>query len=287
MKNILVLISLLFVLAACGDPDITLPTDNYKPKITVQAYIFPGEYVKNIRIMRNFPIGQEINPQTMFLTPEQNSVKVTINNIQLDFDPVTKTYYSMNILVKEKTTYTIEISAQLEGKSLKTMASTTTPEKGFKFLVKNLGTIAYTKNKPYVNFTTSPGVDFYALSIMADSAKVDNFIYENTFLKTQSREDVEKSFNNYKFQSKFFANLQSEVSKPYLFSIEDYDYWFYSPYTVIGYAGDVNFRSFALSAGQVQEFDGNFHEPIRIFNNDGIGVFASAIKDTLKFKVVK
>jgi len=33
--------------------------------------------------------------------------------------------------------------------------------------------------------------------------------------------------------------------------------------------------------------DGNFHEPYPIFEGDGIGVFASAIRETVKFKIAK
>jgi hypothetical protein len=37
----------------------------------------------------------------------------------------------------------------------------------------------------------------------------------------------------------------------------------------------------------VKEFDGNFHEPVQIFTGDGIGVFASAVRDTVVFNIVR
>ncbi|MBI2419393.1 MAG: hypothetical protein HYV28_16140, partial [Ignavibacteriales bacterium] len=53
-----------------------------------------------------------------------------------------------------------------------------------------------------------------------------------------------------------------------------------------GFAGDLNFKNYLLSADS-QEPDGNFHEPVQIFTGDGIGVFASAVKDTLVFSIIK
>jgi hypothetical protein len=56
---------------------------------------------------------------------------------------------------------------------------------------------------------------------------------------------------------------------------------------MIVYAADENYRLFSLSYKNVQEFDGNFHEPKVTLQGDGIGVFASMIADTVYFKVNK
>ena len=58
-------------------------------------------------------------------------------------------------------------------------------------------------------------------------------------------------------------------------------------YRAVVYACDENFRLFLLTYDSVQEFDGNFHEPIMNFTGDGIGVFGSCIADTVYFKVTQ
>jgi hypothetical protein len=67
--------------------------------------------------------------------------------------------------------------------------------------------------------------------------------------------------------------------------IEWINIWFYSKYRVIVYAGDQNFRNFSTTNQELQEMDGNFHAPIVDIKGDGIGVFASAIADTLTFTI--
>ena len=94
-------------------------------------------------------------------------------------------------------------------------------------------------------------------------------------------------FNQYKFRDGEISNLNSYLNISYPFVLNLRDTWFYSSYTIIAYAGDSNFKNYFMTAPAVQEFDGNFHEPIQIFQGDGIGVFASAIRDTIKFTLVK
>ena len=63
--------------------------------------------------------------------------------------------------------------------------------------------------------------------------------------------------------------------------------WFYGNYRIIVYACDENFRLYVLTYKNVQEFDGNFHEPRINIDGDGIGIFGSAIADTVYLKVKK
>jgi hypothetical protein len=53
------------------------------------------------------------------------------------------------------------------------------------------------------------------------------------------------------------------------------------------YAFDKNYKDFLITHDQVQEIDGNFHEPEFHFEGDGIGVFGSAIADTVQITVLR
>ncbi len=275
-KNIYALIVLTLLILSCGDPSVDIDNYGYEAKIVVEAFLFPGERIEHIRIMKNFEIGQEVDTLSLFLTPSENAVSASINGVALDFNSNEKTYYSDLLEIEFGETYELKISAQYNGQTLTAEASTTVPQKGFNITKDSLGTFYYGFGNPVpqVEFNTSPGSDFYVFSIIADSASLENFIYDNYFIPDLDTSDVEESFNSFKHQAKFVANIDSYSSQNFSFNIEIYDSWFYSSYRVIGYAGDENFRNFTFTAKNVKEFDGNFHEPILIFDDDGIGVFA-------------
>ena len=63
--------------------------------------------------------------------------------------------------------------------------------------------------------------------------------------------------------------------------------WFYTTYRIIGYAGDENLKNYFLTHGNVQEMDGNFHEPEFNIEGEGIGIFGSVIADTLEITILE
>ena len=205
----------------------------------------------------------------------------------LYFDQSTNTYFNRQVTVDFNKTYTLAVSAIVDGQNLQTTSTTTTPQKGFAVFNNNLGQFTYDGNPITVNFKTSPGTDFYVFSIVPDTASTANFIYNNVLRKNIDSSDVVSNFNDFKFRDGILDNINSNAGIDYSFTLQLQDTWFYSSYTIIAYAGDTNFKDYFLTAPNVEEFDGNFHEPIQIFTGAGIGVFASAIRDTVKFSIVR
>jgi len=278
---------LMLILTECGNPGVSVNNVPYEPKITVEGYLYCGKPVGNIKLMRNYALGAPVDPSQLYLTPSSNKVTATINGVPLNFDPQTNTYYNSQINVDYNKTYTLEVYATIDGKNLHTTSTTTTPQKGFTVLNKNLGQFTYNAVPININFKTSPGTDYYVFSIVPDTASLNNFIYNNVFRSNLDSSKITTNFNEYKFRSGALPNIDSYSGNTYSFNIGLRDTWFYSTYTVIAYAGDANFKDYFITAPSVQEFDGNFHEPIQIFNGDGIGVFASAITDTVTFSIVR
>jgi len=286
-KNLLVIVlTLIFITTACGDPVVELEND-YEPKIAVSAYIYPEKRVENIRVMKNFQLSGDIDSSSIILTPFTNNVNISINDVPLNFDLKTFSYYTDNLQIDYNKEYTLKISAVVDGKQLYTESKTVTPQKGFEVTVKDLGEIKYREISPTIKFTVSPGTGFYAFSINALEASVDNFIFDNPYEPNIKPEDLEDRLNFYKFQMNMVLNLNLAPNNIYEYEISGLDTWFYGNYEVVVYAGNKNMEDFVLTAGNVQEFDGNFHEPRMYFEGDGIGVFAGAIADTVKFKLVK
>jgi hypothetical protein len=280
------ILPLLFV--RCGDPDVDITGVKYEEKIAVEAYLFATESVKNIKIMRNVPLGSSLDVSTLYLTPTANSVTVTINGTALQFDPGTKTYFNNGIIVKYGNTYKLYVSAVIDGKQLNTQSTTTVPQQGFKLLNNfNMGNIKYLQDQIILKFNPSPGCNVYMFTYLPVSASVTNFIYNNPYFTNISSNDVSNNIYDYMNQYDILTDLNSVTNNEYSYKVENFKMWFYGQYTITAYAGDKNFRDYVLSAPNVKEIDGNFHEPVLDLQGDGIGVFASAVKNTLIFSLVK
>jgi Domain of unknown function (DUF4249) len=287
IKVILILIiPLLFI--RCGDPGVDISNVSYEPKIAVEGYLYAGETIHDIKLTRNFALGQSRDFNKLALTPQDNSVNVSINGIPLLYDPQSKTYYNNSVIVEFGKTYKLSVSAVFDGKQLRTESVTTVPQKGFKLInAGNLGNIRYGIDNIKLDFRPSPGCDLYVFAVIADSASTGNFIYNNTFNSIIDSSDVRKDLNNYKTQFDAVSDIDSYADALHSFNVKPYMTWFYSSYKTFVYAGDKNFRNYLFSVPNVKEFDGNFHEPVQIFTGDGIGVFASAVRDTVVFNIVK
>jgi hypothetical protein len=283
MRNLLIMplaLSLLLSLLSCGDPNINIDTVSYEPKIVVEGYLYPGVPVRNIRITRNFPLNQNVDTASFVIT----DAIVKINGIQLQFDPATLSYKTDAVTVIMGNTYSFEVNATVAGKAMHTTASTTVPGPAFKLLTKRLGTFAY-GDPISLLFIPETATNFYAFSVRPDSASLSNFIFNNNYDSQAKPADIQKNLNEYQYQMSFTENLLPSEKDTIVHPVNDYDTWFYSSYKVIIYAGDQNFKDFVLTAPNVKEFDGNFHEPKLILTGDGIGVFASANRDTAYFTI--
>ena len=283
---VIILAFLMLIISGCGKPGVNLDNAPYNPKITVEGYMYPGQTVSSIKLMRNFPLGSALNISNLYLTPSGNSVTATINGTPLIFDPQTQTYYNNQIMADYGKSYKLEVFATIDGTQLHTTSTTLTPQKGFEVLNKNLGNFSY-GDSIGIKYISSPGTGFYSFSIVPDTANPANFIYNNGIRKKLSQSDVANNLNEYQFRYGNVNNIDSYSNITYSYYITDRNTWFYSSYTVVAYACDENFKEFLLTSPNVEEIDGNFHEPVETFQGDGIGVFGSAISDTVKFSIIQ
>lgn len=283
-----VLLTALSFLTGCGDPSVDPLSFSYEPKIVVNAFIYPGEEIKDIVISRNFPLSSKIDSNQFVLTPVENKVVITINGTLLEYDPVRKSYGTNKVAVEYATMYKLEVSAEIDGKMYSATSETTTPAHDFTLVNSNLGTFKYSdESLPLVEFSTIPGVDFYLVSVLPRNPTLENFIYDNSFMPNLDKKDVEKDFNNFVFQSVMAQNIITASPVNYGIGIRRFHSWFYDSYKVVVYAGDQNFRNFAITAANVKDMEGNFHEPLINIKGDGIGVFASAVKKEATFTITK
>lgn len=284
MKKIIYIVSAFLTVwfVSCGNPNLDISEVQYEPKLVIEGYLFADRPVDNIRVFRNFPLNQSIDTLSLFV----RDADVQLNGVRLKFNPFKLCYFHDSIIVQKGNSYTLKVSGTVDGKLLQASSSTTVPAGTIMLQKRDFGTLTY-GDSIMVGLTPATSSDFYAFSIIPDSASMETFAFENNVVPNIKREEVEKEFNRYIFQLALLLNIQPYSTDIITQQIREFNTWFYSPYTVVVYAGDKNFKDYVLTAKMVKEFDGNFHEPRLNFSGDGIGVFGSAITDTIRFTLRK
>jgi hypothetical protein len=295
--NIALVFTAFVILNACGEGVVDIGSENYQAKIVVEAYLSPGCPVDDIKISRNVPLNTAISGDDIYLSNADVRITVIETNkeYKLDYDHVKRSYkYNGNELrIDYNKSYKLTVNVLIDGKQLSAKSVTTTPQKGFS-IDKELsisGEIKYREKDQNGNlekitmyFTPSPGTAFYAFGVVAVDANINNFIYSNPYFKIDTSEVI-KDFLQYKYESSYVNQINSGAKQSK--EIEWMDTWFYGNYRTIVYAGDQNFKDYFITINQLQEMDGNYHEPKLHFEGDGIGVFGSFIADTVYFHINK
>ncbi len=299
MKAVSIIFLTIFsiLIISCGESTVELE-QTFKPKIVMQAIIYPGQQVSGISISRNIPINTQPNPKTLFISDANLSITdlSTGKVYKLSYNPSKFSYQydGKDWIVDYDRSYKLLITARIDDVILTASSVTKTPAKGFSIIkektvsgelkYKEQDALGSVKEIP-LKLNLSPGTTYYPISLVALDASDTTFIYDNSYLEVK-QEDVVKNLDRYKYIQRQIQNINPNAADI------DYDInwisiWFYSRYRMIVYAADENFRIYNLTYRGVQEFDGNFHEPKINIVGDAIGVFGSMIADTVYFKVKK
>jgi hypothetical protein len=289
---------LIIALTGCTENLVELGENTYSPKIVVEGYLFANQKVENIKVTRNFPLNSSIQVSSIVLSSADVSIKelesgkdfkLTFNTQKFTFE-----YAGNDLFIDYGKEYQLNVSAIVDGKRLYASSITKVPQKGFKINreLSQFDPIFYrepdamgTPKSFVLNFTPSPGTKFYLISLLALDASDKTFVYDNPYFEIK-KEDLNKELDRFRLQANQLPNINSfggniEYEIPWL------DLWFYGNHRLILYAVDENYRLYFQTYGSVQEFDGNFHEPRFNFIGEGIGVFGSAIADTVYLTVKK
>lgn len=283
----------------CGEGTVDIGDNTYTPQIVIEGYLYPGKKVQDIKISRNLPITiTRIDSLSLFLPDADVYITDISQNraYKLNYNKSRYSYETNNdsLVIDYGKSYKLDVRARIDNRNLTASAATLVPQKGFTILrdQSTLGTLKYREKdnsgqlKNFViTVKPSPGTDFYAISSNALNASVTTFIYDNPVVKFDVN-DVNKSFFNLKYQMRRLMDINS-YGQSVSYTIDWFDCWFYSKYRIIVYACDDNFKYYILTHSSVKEPDGNFHEPRMFIEGDGIGVFGSAIADTVYFSVTK
>ena len=300
MKSLKYILVASLFLTACGTGVVEVDDSNYEAKIAIDGYIYPHNPVTNIRIMRNFPLNTSLLRTDVFLVDAQVTLTDETNqqDYTLVFNPQTLAheYPGNDLVIEYGQSYTLRVIATIDGTQLQCSTTTHVPEEGF-HVVRQDSKIAPSKFFPLnadgsaekweFAFERSPNTGFYALSVVALDADTSTYIYDSPFSRFDNASDFEEEeWKDQIYNFTWQQDLQMRSGATTL-PLDWYLFSFYGNYRTILYAGDQNFRDYLLTAWQIQEIDGNFHEPVLHIEGDGIGVVGSAIADTVFLEVLR
>ncbi|MBL7994331.1 DUF4249 family protein [bacterium] len=294
----------LLLLTACGEGKVSISELSYEPKIVFNAFITPGKAADDIRIQRNFPVGQDFNTDAQYLINalvtltkvETNETITLVNNLNF---PDNYFYDTTGTIIEYGKAYRLDVRAEIDGDTLHASSTTVTPNPGFQVVPEQsrLSPMHYvekdslTGEVKYFNvaFQRSPGTQFYVASMKSLAAAKSAFIYppDNPFIPDKfDSSDVVKNLKELTTSSIWIQDtpLDNGISETVL---DWFLFSFYGDYRLTVYAGDQNFRDFVETYDQVQDIDGNFYEPVFHIEGDGIGVFASYVADTTSFSILR
>ncbi len=294
IKKLMGLASLAIIINACGEGTVNITDVSFQPKIVIQGVLVP-EQLARVKLFRNFPLNATVTEREIILRDAQALIRDAAGQPHdLSFNPQNNSYEAESLIVEYGQTYTLEVRATIDSEALFATSTTSVPQPGFQILEDKslLGSMPYRQrdlNGEIINFEItfdrSPGTTYYAASYTALAADTATFIYENPFGDVTT-DDLIKDFNDFKYT---FDWIQDTPTVPGESTIEVFSFftWFYGDYRAVLYAADRNYRDFLSTFNQVQEIDGNFHEPAFHIEGEGIGVFGSAVVDTAFFRIIR
>lgn len=290
------------VASGCGKGEYVLSKDSYEPRIVVQGFLQPGEPVERIWVWRNF--RADANLRHLDLVPDDTRVTLTDEDSGLEYlltwhpgERLRDNYFEYTgdgLSIEHGGSYTLDVTATIEGQALHTWSTTTVPQPGFEIVGVNHRQLPYRPldeaGKP-VNFAVTiernPDVRLYLATIrpvegVADSS---NFVYDNPFTDEKPA-DVQRELTDWDYSYDWIQNVPREPGQS-IIELFWYEFWFYGQHEITVYAADANYEDFLQTFDDVQEEDGNFHEPSRQMEGDGLGVFGSVVVDRIRVEVLR
>ncbi len=300
MKTIIYIFSLgalLLLAASCGKTSVEIDSSTYQPKIVINALLEPGQTVQGIKLTRNFPVGETIDVNSCNLTSAVAMMRdeSAQTDYPLTFDPQTESFYEAtgSLRIGHNKTYSFTVQAEIDGKALQASAKTTTPGSGFSIdAAKSVPEFIHYRDfeidgqpvLPTLVYNLTGGVGLYALSIQSLEGDSSTFITANPFgVKLEELEPQQLYEMRFSQAWDLFESRSSGQAELEIFW---YQFWFYGNYQCVLYAGDRNYWHFIQTYDDVQDVDGNLRQPLMYIDGDGIGLFGSAARDTLNFRLL-
>ncbi len=298
-----IIIGILFsilLFSSCGTPTISVDESTYEPKIVINGFLIPGNPVSKIKIDRNFPLGQTIDKNDIPLGEAQVQITDmetgTVYPLTYNSDSAWFEYNGSELAVAYGNGYRLDVTATVDGRQLQAASLTTVPDEGLEIdrVASGYGDLTYRQMNaqgelisPLIVYQQSENTAFYLLSISSLDAGFSSFIYENPMgQKLEKMLDRGRKIEDLQYGGKWKRPDNQNNSYSFM-EVNWFRIWFYGLYRLVLYAGDQNYYHYYNTSNNVMGMDGNLHEPIFDIEGDGIGVFGSAVTDTVYLNVLR
>lgn len=284
--------------AGCGQGTVPVTNDSYEPRIVIEGFVSPGQRLEGpagVLLTRNVRFDENLRNADLIL--RQARVRLVavesgaVYPLVFDREAERYVYRDDDLVIEHGKSYTLEVEATVRGTALAARATTTVPEAGFGIVAVQPDTVLHYRPLDADGEVTtfkvvierSPGTRFYLTTIRPLSLGPDIFVYDNPF-SDESPGDVANNLDDFNYAYDWIQNTPRTAGRSTI-ELFWFNFWFYTDYRVIIYAADRNYSNFIQTFGDVQEEDGNFHEPVFRVEGDGIGVFGSYIRDEVRVRV--
>ena len=283
-------------LASCGKPAVDIVGQGYEPRIAIEGLLMPGYPVRHIQVTRNFRVDRAIpdgglGPGATVVLVDQGRGGRRYPLVFRDAVSLNDRFYEYpgtDLEIEHGATYSLEVSARIDGQDLFARATTTVPERGFRIVDIAPQRLAYRERGAdgqvrdvKLRLERAPGTRFYLLTVRPLAPSPETFVYDNPF--TDEKPD-KVDIVDFSYEWEWIQNTP-RVAGLSTMNVFWWDLWFYGRYEIVVFAADANYASFLQTFDEVQEDDGNFHEPVFAIEGDGIGYFGSAVPDTVYLEV--
>ena len=302
LNSAIAVLTTLALLAACGKGQVQVTNNSYEPRIVIEGVVLPGHPVGDIRIGRNFRVDENLrlapsivlSDADVVLVDEQDGRRfsLTFRDAQRSGDNYLDGRYEYpgdDLTIEHGNSYTLEVRATLEGEQLFARATTTVPAAGFRIAAAPPSESTYRQRDAHgdlinleLTIERSPGTTFYLMTATPLRAETDNFIYDNPFT---DEKPGSLDLGDFNYNWEWIQNTPATAGRSTM-GLFWWNLWFYGRHRIVVYAVDKNWSNFLQTFDEVQEEDGNFHEPLFKVEGDGIGYFGSAIADTVFIEVL-
>lgn len=293
------------LISACGKGVVDVTRQSYEPKIVIEGLLIAARPIGKIHITRNFPVDANLRTMSLIEHVEETIVTVTEvatgRKVTLEFRGPSgfgshqlKDYYWTDseaaLIIEHGKSYRLDVSMPIEGKVANASAITHVPEAGMAIKTINYNSLPYRAEDESgelqqftITLQRSPGVNFYMTTIEAQNAVLDSLILDNAFEEIDIEEAID-DLDEYAYEVEWIQNTPTTPGESFM-----HIYWnalyFYGDYKLTVFGADYNYAQFLQTYDEVQEMDGNFHEPYFNIDGDGIGYFGSAVVDTININV--
>ena len=271
----------LFILGCDEPPDSAA-------KIFIYGIIYPNKSVEDIIIERNFPLDNDINSLPITDAEVIITDRSTNENYKLTYNPITKKYDCVDLIIKAGITYRLTASATIDGKNVQAYGATNVP--GAITINKELSKLeSFSWEEKDINgnykyfeicWEVLDNIDIFYFTlerinyVMDIRTKSEEY---SAYLSNLNRPYGDSYYTWPEGVINLIAYHNNYTNSSYSLRIEGADLGRIQKFRVNIFHDTEEYRRYGLDPKKVRDANGNLVPMTNFINGDGIGFFGTKI----------